>query len=234
MIKSFLILINFSILLFSSEQIVLVVADDFNTSHAKLEFYDGNILLLKTEVNIGKNGLAWGIGEKKFKPKTDEPLKYEGDQKAPAGVFVLRNLFGYGYSIKSNLPYLHTSKDLICVDDSNDRFYNRIIQAHGNEKSFEHMKRKDHQYKYGVTVAHNNMGLKQRGSCIFLHIQREEGAGTAGCTSMREEDLKKLISFLDKKKHPILVQIPKSRAKEIKKLYPELQGSELLRDLFLH
>ncbi len=229
MIKSFLILINFSILLFSSEQIVLVVANDFNTSHAKLAFYDGHTLLLKAEVNIGTKGLAWGIGEKKFDHKQNEPLKYEGDQKAPAGIFALQNIFGYGYSSASNLPYLHTSKELICVDDSNDRFYNRIIQAHGSEKSFENMRRKDYQYKYGVTVAHNNEGVKQRGSCIFLHIQREEGAGTAGCTSMKEKDLKKLISLLDKKKHPILIQIPKSRAKEIKKLYPVLQNSELLR-----
>ena len=230
MIKSFLILINFSILLLSSEQIVLVVADDFNTSHAKLEFYDGHTLLLKTEVNIGKNGLAWGIGEKKFRHKKNEPLKYEGDNKAPAGIFALRNVFGYGYSTKSNLPYLHTSNELICVDDSKDRFYNRIIQSHGDEKSFEYMHRKDHQYKYGVTVAHNDAGIEQRGSCIFLHIQREAGAGTAGCTSMKEEDLKKLISLLDKRKNPILVQIPKSRANEIKKLYPEIQESKLLRD----
>lgn len=229
MIKSFLILLNFTLFLFSSQQILLVVADDFNTSNAQMAFYDGNILLLNTEVNIGKNGLAWGLGEVNFLPKQGEPLKYEGDNKAPAGVFALKNVFGYGYSSKSNLPYLHTSKKLICVDDSQDKFYNRIIQAHGSEKSFESMKREDHQYKYGVTVAHNDEGVPQRGSCIFLHIQKAQGAGTAGCTSMREEDLQKLISFLNKNKHPLLVQIPKSRANEIKKLYPELQDSDLLR-----
>ena len=229
MIKSFLILVIFPIFLFSSQQIVLVVAEDFNTSKAKLEFYDANKVLLQADVNIGKNGLAWGLGEKVFSPKRDEPLKYEGDNKAPAGVFALRNIFGYGYSSKSDLPYLHASKNLICVDDSKDRFYNRIIQAHGNEKSFEYMKRKDNQYRYGVTVAHNETGIENRGSCIFLHIQKAEGAGTAGCTSMTEENLKKLIALLEKNKHPILVQIPKSRAQEIKRLYPQLKSSQLLK-----
>ncbi len=58
MIKSFLILISLSTFLFSSQQIVLVVADDFNTSKAKLEYFEDNKKLYNTiNVNIGKKGL---------------------------------------------------------------------------------------------------------------------------------------------------------------------------------
>jgi len=223
MIKSILILIIFPIFLFSSQQIILVVADDFKTPKATLKFYEDDKILLSTEVNLGTNGLGWGIGEVQLTQNSDEPLKYEGDKKAPAGVFKLINLFGYSYESNYKLPYLYASEKLICVDDSSSNFYNRIIEANGNEKSFEFMKRSDNQYKYGITVAHNKKGEFKRGSCIFLHIQKDINASTAGCTSMDEKSLKRIISLLDKKKKPLLIQIPKSYLKQILKLYPQLK-----------
>ena len=228
MIKSFLILINFSILLFSSQQIILVVADDFNTSNAKLEFFDDQRRLLFFDVNIGKNGLAWGIGEINLTQKENEPLKYEGDKKAPSGVFKLTDIFGYDFTTDSTMPYLHTSKKLICVDDSKSHFYNHVIQAIGDEKSFEYMKRQDAQYELGILVSHNKNAIAKRGSCIFLHVQKEHNASTAGCTSMKYENIRKIIKKLDKDKHPILIQIPKSSAKELLTLYPQLKESQLL------
>lgn len=224
MIKSILILIIFPIFLFSSQQIILVVADDFNTSRASLKFFEDDIVLLKTDVNLGKNGLGWGIGEIELTQKQNEPLKYEGDKKTPAGVFKLTNIFGYSHKSNYKLPYLYASKDLICVDDSNSPFYNQVIKAHGNEKSFEYMKRKDKQYKYGVTVAHNKDGEFKRGSCIFLHIEKEKNATTAGCTSMNKDSLKKIISLLDKNKNPLLIQISKSSLSEIYELFPQLKN----------
>jgi len=228
MIKSFLILISFHIFLFSSQQIVLVVADDFNTSKASLEFYDDNILKLKAEVNLGTNGLGWGIGELDLSKNDHDPRKHEGDKKAPAGVFKLTNIFGYENNSNYKLPYLYASKQLICIDDSDSKFYNQLVQAKGDEKSFEYMRRKDNQYKYGVTVLHNKNGVSQRGSCIFLHIQKYEGSSTAGCTSMKESDLKRIINLLDKTRNPILIQIPKSSSEEIKQHYKQLSESKLL------
>jgi L,D-peptidoglycan transpeptidase YkuD (ErfK/YbiS/YcfS/YnhG family) len=229
MIKSFLILLTFSRLLFSSEQIVLVVSDDFNTSHAKLACYEGTKQIFSPiKVNIGKNGLGWGIGEVILHKKASEPFKVEGDNKAPLGVFKLSALFGYATKSDYNMPYLFASKDLICVDDSNSPFYNQIIMAHGDEKSFEFMRRKDNQYKLGIVVEHNKNAITKRGSCIFLHIQKGENKGTAGCTSMKERDIRKIAKWLDKSKKPILIQIPKSSSGEILKLYPELRDSTLL------
>jgi len=228
MIKNILILLLFPILLFSSQQTILVVADNFHTSRASLEFFQDDIILFHTDVNIGKNGLGWGIGEFEIPHKKGEPLKYEGDKKAPAGIFKLTNIFGYSYTSQYRLPYLHASKKLICVDDSSSPFYNHIIQATGNELSFEHMKRKDNQYKFGVTVQHNKNAIAKRGSCIFLHIQKSPFTPTVGCTSMKEQDLKKIISLLDKQKNPILIQIPKSATLEVLRLYPNLHSSKLL------
>ncbi len=230
MIKSFLILLIISIHLFSSEQIILVVSDTMQSSTAKLECYeDGKKLFETINVNLGKNGLGWGIGEHNFSIKKGEPLKYEGDKKAPAGIFKLGDIFGYAKNGNYKMPYLFTSEDLICVDDTHSPFYNQIIQAHGDEKSFEYMKRKDHQYTLGVTVEHNKDALAQRGSCIFLHVEKFSGSGTAGCTSMNYDDLKRIANWLDKKKNPLLIQISRDKADQILKYYPNLKKSELLR-----
>ena len=230
MIKSFIITISFSILLHSSQQIILVVSDNFQLPQAKLECYEGSKSVCGTiDVNIGKNGLGWGIGIQNLYQKEDEPLKYEGDKKAPIGIFNLTNIYGYSKTHDFNMPYLYTSKNLICVDDSSSAFYNQVIEANGGEKSFESMKRNDHQYELGIMVAHNSEATEKRGSCIFLHVKKEENAPTAGCTSMSLDEIKKIASWLDKSKNPILIQIPKSSIQEIKKLYPQLEDSKLLK-----
>ena len=230
MIKSFLITVSISILLFSNEQILLVVSDNFKSPKAQLECYEGSESLCGTiDVNIGKNGLGWGLGIQNLHKKQGEPLKYEGDKKAPIGVFNLTNIYGYSKNHHFNMPYLYTSKNLICVDDSNSPFYNQVIEANGGENSFENMKRSDHQYELGIMVAHNTQAIKKRGSCIFLHVKKEKDAPTAGCTSMNLEEIKKIASWLDKNKKPILIQIPKSSSEEILKLYPQLKDSKLLK-----
>lgn len=231
MIKSILILISLSTFLFSSQQIVLVVADDFNVSKAKLELFDDSKKLFRTiDVNIGKNGLGWGLGEVILDKKSGEPLKYEGDKKAPIGVFKLSSVFSDKKSEKYKMPHLFTSKDLICVDESSSKHYNKILQMPKEKpKSFEFMKRDDNQYKLGIVVEHNKEGEKQRGSCIFIHVEKTQNSPTAGCTSMKMKDLRRIVSWLDESKNPILIQIPKSLSGDILKLYPELKNSELLK-----
>jgi len=229
MIKSILIFLSFTPLLFSAQQIVLIVAPDFNATHASLEFFEDKKLLFSTKVNLGTNGLAWGVGETTLPQKAKDPRKQEGDKKAPAGIFKLTEIFGYASKSTSNLPYLFADKELICVDESDSAFYNQIIIKNGNEKSFEYMKRGDDQYLLGVVVGHNREGIKGGGSCIFLHIEKEPNATTAGCSAMRKEDLEKLISLLRREKNPILIQIPLSSSEDILKRYPQLKNSNLLR-----
>ncbi len=226
MIKSFLIIISFQILLYSSQQIILVVSEDYESSQASLECYEDGVKMFETiEVNIGKNGLGWGIGELSLKQKEEVPLKYEGDKKAPMGVFKLTHIFGYSHEHNYSLPYLYTSDNLICVDDSSSQFYNQVIEANGNERSYENMKRSDHQYELGVLVSHNKDAIEKRGSCIFLHVKKSENSPTAGCTAMSLDEIKKIASWLDAKKNPLLIQIPKSSKEEVLKLYPELKSS---------
>jgi L,D-peptidoglycan transpeptidase YkuD (ErfK/YbiS/YcfS/YnhG family) len=228
MIKTFLIILSFQILLFSSEQIILVVAEDMNATHASLQCYeDGKPHLSTLRVNLGTKGLAWGIGLKKLHPKELHAMKQEGDKKAPAGIFALTHLFGYEQTQNYKLPFLLATKELYCVDDTASKYYNKIINKPTQElNSFEIMKRDDMQYKLGIVVGHNPNGIAPFGSCIFMHVAKAKGATTAGCTSMEYEKLQEIASWLDAKKRPILIQIPKSSLEEVYLLYPELQRED--------
>ncbi|WP_373035062.1 L,D-transpeptidase [Sulfurimonas sp.] len=224
MIKTFLILLFLQNFLLASQQIILVVSSDFNSSKAKLTCYEDAKQVFKTmDVNIGKNGLGWGIGEFELTQRDNEPIKQEGDKKAPAGIFKLTSIFGYENRQDFALKYINLSNNIICVDDSDSKDYNKIIEMPKiKPNSFEQMKRDDGQYELGVVVAHNTKQIKQAGSCIFLHVQKSKNASTAGCTSMSLKEMKKIASWLDGSKNPILIQIPKSSLKEIKKLFTNL------------
>ena len=185
---------------------------------------DGKKVFEELEVNIGKNGLGWGIGKKELTQGDNEPLKYEGDKKAPIGVFNLTHIFGYKKDIDFKIPYLHATKELICVDDSNSKFYNQVINIQKEKpNSFEYMRRDDNQYELGIVVAHNKYQVKKRGSCIFIHVQKSKDASTAGCTSMSLKNIKRIVNWLDESKNPILIQVPKKELSQIYKLYPELE-----------
>ena len=210
----------------ASEQLILIVSDDFNNTQAVLTRYEKEQnsykrIGEKVIVNIGRNGLAWGIGEKGFMPRVNDPVKKEGDGKAPAGIFKISKAFGYAPSIETKMPYIQADEELICVDDSNSKDYNTIIDKEESDdpESFELMKRDDDLYKIGLVVEHNTIAKKEAGSCIFFHIQKSENAPTAGCSAMQEEDLQTIIAWLDPAKKPKVVQIPRSYCSEAKYLY---------------
>lgn len=230
MIKSFLIIVSFTILLFANRQIILVVSEETNSSQANLECYENDRLVFQAiTVNLGAKGMGIGVGEYELPQHKGIGLKYEGDKKAPMGIFQLTSVFGYTQNNDFHMPYLQTSKNLICVDDSDSKDYNKIISLSMKPpQSYEIMKRDDQQYELGIVVGHNLQQRKKRGSCIFIHVQKKENAPTVGCTSMKLQDLEKITSWLESEKNPLLIQIPKSYAKEILKLYPELKSSKLL------
>jgi L,D-peptidoglycan transpeptidase YkuD (ErfK/YbiS/YcfS/YnhG family) len=223
MLKSFLIIINLHIFVFAS-QIVLVVSQNSDTHKAKLQCYEDNKKVGETiDVNIGKNGLGLGISDIKLPNITSRIYKQEGDKKAPIGIFKLSAVFGYAKDMELKMPYLHATKDLICVDDSDSKFYNQIMtMPQEKPKSFEYMRREDDQYRLGVVVEHNKEDIPKAGSCIFIHVQKHQDAPTAGCTSMNYEALEKIVNWLDIKKEPILIQVPKKYLKDIQEIYPEL------------
>ena len=168
-------------------------------------------------VSLGRCGLAWGRGLHPA-PAAGEPLKCEGDGRAPAGVFALTALFGEAGADRAlggeaRLPYLTTTPDLKCIDDPASAYYNHIVAqsavARPDWTSCEDMLRTDDRYALGVVVAHNTAPvLAGAGSCIFLHVWAAPGVPTAGCTAMALGDLQAIAGWLDATAAPLLVQLP--------------------------
>ena len=201
-------------------QMVLVVTDDWNATTGRLQRFertDDNAwrpVGAVSPIVVGRTGLAWGRGLHPEMPK-DEPVKREGDGKAPAGVFRLSAVFGYAAAGSKTLamPYLPASTYSECVDDSRSVHYNRIIDrsktTHRDWKSSERMRRKDELYRWGVVVDHNSDQPKRdAGSCIFLHIWRSPTSPTLGCTALAPDVTTGLITWLDARHQPVLVQLP--------------------------
>jgi zinc D-Ala-D-Ala dipeptidase len=71
--------------------------------------------------------------------------------------------------------------------------------------SAEVMRREDGVYDAGVMIGHNAAQMPGGGSCIFLHIWKGPGQGTAGCTALAAEDVRKILAWLDPGMEPRLV-----------------------------
>jgi len=208
-----------------SRQCLIVQTDDWTAKRGQLTSFsrdsvDGPWISRGDthDVVVGLAGLAWGRGLADLSGQKG-PVKRERDRKAPAGVFRLGQAFGYAAvgaeSVRQlKLPYLALTPDFEGVDDPRSRFYNRIVERSKVDavdwKTAERMRRKDSLYKWGVVVECNTDPVEPgAGSCIFLHIWRNAESGTAGCTAMTEENLIRLLGWLDPKEKPVLIQLPR-------------------------
>jgi L,D-peptidoglycan transpeptidase YkuD (ErfK/YbiS/YcfS/YnhG family) len=122
-------------------------------------------------VLVGRSGLAWGRGL--LNPSAlPGPIKIEGDDKAPAGIFRLRCVFGYARDASIKMPYLALSENIVAIDDPRSRYYNQLIDKskikNRDWRSAEKMILADDRYKWGVFVEHNLPPRSGAGSCIFL------------------------------------------------------------------
>jgi len=207
----------------SSRQLIVVITPSWNDLKARIyRFERSKKIWLKLpghyDAVVGSKGMAWGTG---FHERAEtDPVKKEGDRKAPAGMFGLIKAMGYSSTapVGALFPYNQIEDKLHCVDDKDSRYYNRIVKesdltapAADLWKSSEILKRRDDLYKWLIVVDHNVKDPKPgAGSCIFVHIWRTAEKGTAGCTAMAENDVVELITWLKSEAVPALVQLPRA------------------------
>jgi len=144
------------------------------------------------------------IGEKGFAPSGE---KREGDGKTPSGIYSLKMTFGYDATIGTKMPYRQAFADDIWVDDPNADDYNHWTKKQeSGAASYEIMKRDDNLYKYGIIIEYNTYPvIKGNGSAIFMHIWKGENIPTAGCVAMSEENILKILDWLDPAASPIII-----------------------------
>jgi zinc D-Ala-D-Ala dipeptidase len=203
-----------------SRQCIIVITDSWNATHGVLQRFERgaeNVWhRVSGEVPIitGRAGLGWGRGEVDPQNLTG-PTKREGDGKAPAGVFQLGTACGFGHKPRSiKLPYLRLSKNTLAIDDPASRYYNQIVDVTKVAKPDWHSVEKpvptDIRYKWSIVVVHNMPPVAGKGSCVFLHLWKDQSTPTSGCTAMSEDDLLTLFGWLDPAARPLLVQLPRS------------------------
>jgi L,D-peptidoglycan transpeptidase YkuD (ErfK/YbiS/YcfS/YnhG family) len=203
-------------------QMILVTTNGWNDYRARLALYEKKAGKWEAYGDFpavcGRKGMAWGIGWGPARPgETLPPVKREGDQKTPAGIFRLGKCLGYAprLTVNPKLPYRQIVASMQGVDDPVSRYYNQIVNTATIEpadmdwKSYEIMRRSDERYKWLMIIGHNPENLPGWGSLIFLHLWRDQTTGTAGCTAVSEATILTVFERLDPALNPVIVQGPR-------------------------
>jgi L,D-peptidoglycan transpeptidase YkuD (ErfK/YbiS/YcfS/YnhG family) len=212
----------------TARQLVLVTTPDWNADHGELRRFEReghrwHQVGTAVPVTIGKAGAAWGVGLSEPDPgaaRRGDPVKREGDNRSPAGVFRIGEAFGYAASAATAMPYRALRASDYCVDVSGSRQYNRIVDANvvgadAVKGSTEPMRRDlhangDQRYRLGFVIEHNPHGTPQVGSCIFAHLWHSPSSATAGCTAMTPAVMQSLLAWLKPDDRPVFVLLPQS------------------------
>lgn len=206
-----------------SRQMIVVTTDGWDVDHGSLRTYEREgaswiSVGAPADVTLGKHGSAWGIGLHPV--QRDGPTKVEGDGRSPAGIFRVGEAFGYADTNGTALPYRGLTASDYCVDVTSSPYYNQLVDAKqvgdkAVDGATEPMRRDlhfngDHAYRIGFVIEHNTEGRRGAGSCIFAHLWRSPTSPTAGCTAMTDASMEKLLAWLDPKKKPVFVLLPKA------------------------
>ena len=206
----------------SHGQIIISVTDSWNDYRATLYLFErkGESWQRRGEgmpAVVGKLGLGWDPAAQARAP--GEPVKREGDLKAPAGIFPLSLAMGFPTLPPDGvtLPYRSIGEGTHCVDDSSSPYYNRIvdesdISVDGGERwnSSERMWEMPELCRLLLVVGYNMEKPRPGdGSCIFMHIRRSSGEPTVGCIAVAEEELAAIMKWLKPGEKPALVQFPR-------------------------
>lgn len=233
--SSFLLLLTGAALLLTSveshaqlgnavRQVIVAQAPGWNSNTASLQCWQRAsagapwqpVFAQPVPVLLGKKGLAWGRGV--FNPPQNGiPAKVEKDWRAPAGVFQLGSLFGYAPTPPTpRWPYVNVGPWDAYVDDSTSPYYNqhvRINPRQGIPPWFEKQKMRlgDAAYKWMLEIRHNQRpAAPGYGSAIFFHVRRGPTTPSAGCTTMAEGDLVRMLRWIDPGSSPHYVLLPRA------------------------
>src|SRR4051812_29621678 len=201
-------------------QVILGIAPTWNSMRGELRLFerprggDWKVAAGPFPVLFGKNGTAWGSGL----AGQNEPglRKKERDGRAPAGVFRIGRIYTYDARLPngSDFPFHQVTTADAWVDDMNSPDYNRFVTIDNPAQPppwFEKqkMRHNDFAYRWLVEIRHNSdPPVPGNGSAIFFHIRRGVNRPTAGCTTMAESDLVRLIKWLRAARQPCYALIP--------------------------
>lgn len=181
-------------------QLIVVVGEGPEKTRARLFTFEREGGVWKEHVGP----LPASVGRKGFAPPGE---KREGDGRTPSGLFPLEFVFGYAPSFPGKMPYRQATADDLWVDDVNSPDYNSWVRrGETPAASFETMLLPDRRYRHGIVIGYNRNPIRKgMGSAIFVHAWLEPGASTAGCVALDEDELARIIQWLDPEKKPVIL-----------------------------
>jgi L,D-peptidoglycan transpeptidase YkuD (ErfK/YbiS/YcfS/YnhG family) len=122
--------------------------------------------------------------------------KREGDGGTPKGAFRPLQLWWRADRHPRPPTYLPVRpirpEDAWC-EDPQDRHYNQPVRL-GHGQGGDRLTRDDHLYDFIVEIDHNSVPrIAGRGSAVFLHLARHDFSPTAGCVSMTQSTMLRLL-----------------------------------------
>jgi L,D-peptidoglycan transpeptidase YkuD (ErfK/YbiS/YcfS/YnhG family) len=201
-------------------QLIVSIAPGWDSSTGSLQCFERTASGWKPASRVvpvlyGRNGLAWGRGER----GEGEPglQKAERDGRAPAGVFALGTIYTYDTRLPGGADYpFHTVVEGDAwIDDVHHPQYNRFVHVDPRDPPpwFEKqkMRHNDFAYRWLVEIRHNSdPPFPGAGSAIFFHIRRGVTRPSSGCTTMAQADLVNMIRWLRAERHPHYVLLPRA------------------------
>lgn len=184
----------------SATRLVFVVSDGFSNKNATVQRFErataGQPWRAASEATpalIGHNGVGWAQAFRSL-ARRGEPMKVEGDKKAPAGFYKIGASFGFAAASRPN--YLQVKEGTVCVDDAGSPAYNTVTTRAkvGAAVHGENMWRVP-AYRRGLLVDYPSDARTRAGSCIFMHLRLPDATGTSGCVALPEADLMAVQEF---------------------------------------
>ena len=178
----------------SARRLVLVTADKFTSTTATVQRFERAAPNAPWQLSggpatalIGHKGLAWAHAFRSLARK-GEPVKVEGDKRAPAGFYKIG--LSFGFAVSDRPGYLRITDGMTCVDDVSSPAYNTITTRTevGAKVHGENMWRVP-EYARGLLVDYPSNRKARAGSCIFFHLQLPGKTGTNGCIALPEPQL---------------------------------------------
>jgi L,D-peptidoglycan transpeptidase YkuD (ErfK/YbiS/YcfS/YnhG family) len=184
-----------------AKRLVLVTTENMDTTPATMQLFERGSTRERWRARgpaepamVGRAGTGWAHAFRHL-ARAGEPIKTEGDKRAPAGVYPIGNSFGV---LPSSRPgHLQVTDDTVCVDDPDSPAYNTITSRAlvGPKVHAENMGKILPMYRRGLLVDYPTDVAARAGSCIFIHVWRSPVKGTGGCVSLPEARLEALQDF---------------------------------------
>ena len=173
-----------------TSQIILVV--DHNLSFWEKDKDGGWLRKLSVYCGYGQNGMS------------DD--RHEGDRTTPIGSFPILHAFGIAANPGTTMQYKKVTSNSYWSGEYST--YNTWVES-TRKVDGEHLI-DYYQYKYAMAIGFNrNPTVYKKGSAIFLHVKSTDHWYTAGCVSVEESVMKKLLLM---SRNGVYIIIVKNRA----------------------